>query len=128
LTLIESGVEVLFADLPEVSGAMGKFIMTQMAAVAELEAGLIGERTKAALAAAKQRGVRLGVTGAERAIKLKAEAKARAIELAPILRDLKNQGLSLRSIAAELTRIALPTPRGGAWHPQLVARLLARLP
>jgi DNA invertase Pin-like site-specific DNA recombinase len=46
LTLIESGVEVLFADLPEVTGAMGKFILTQMAAVAELEAGLIGERTK----------------------------------------------------------------------------------
>jgi hypothetical protein len=31
-TLIESGVEVLFADLPEVTGAMGKFILTQMAA------------------------------------------------------------------------------------------------
>jgi DNA invertase Pin-like site-specific DNA recombinase len=42
LTLIESGVDVLFCDLPDVSGAMGKFIITQMAAVAELEAGLIG--------------------------------------------------------------------------------------
>jgi DNA invertase Pin-like site-specific DNA recombinase len=40
LTLIESGVEVLFADLPDVRGAMGKFILTQMAAIAELEAGL----------------------------------------------------------------------------------------
>jgi DNA invertase Pin-like site-specific DNA recombinase len=47
---IESGIEVLFADLPEVTGAMGKFIFAQMAAVAELEAGLIGEPTKAALA------------------------------------------------------------------------------
>jgi DNA invertase Pin-like site-specific DNA recombinase len=64
LTLIENGVDVLFADLPDVRGAMGKFILTQMAAIAELEAGLIGERTKAALAAAKQRGVRLGVTSA----------------------------------------------------------------
>jgi hypothetical protein len=33
LTLIESGVDVLFADLPEVRGAMGKFILTQMAAI-----------------------------------------------------------------------------------------------
>jgi hypothetical protein len=55
-----------------------------MAAVAELEAGLIGQRTKAAhrtavaLAAAKQRGVRLGVHGAETlAPKYRAEAKAR---------------------------------------------------
>jgi hypothetical protein len=37
LTLIESGVEVLFADFPEVTGALGKFILTQMAAVAGLE-------------------------------------------------------------------------------------------
>jgi DNA invertase Pin-like site-specific DNA recombinase len=127
LTLIESGVEVLFADLPEVSGAMGKFILTQMAAVAELEAGLIGERTKAALAAAKQRGVRLGLTGAERAQRFKAEAQARANELSPFLRDLKKQGLSLRAIAAELTKKRVPTPRGGVWHPQLVARVLERL-
>jgi hypothetical protein len=35
----------LFCDLPEVAGAMGKFILAQMAAVAALEAGLIGERT-----------------------------------------------------------------------------------
>jgi DNA invertase Pin-like site-specific DNA recombinase len=119
LALIESGVEVLFADLPDVSGAM--------AAVAELEAGLIGERTKAALAAAKQRGVRLGVTGAEKAERYKAEAQARANELAPVLRDLKKRGLSLRAVAAELTKRRVPTPRGGAWHPQLVKRIVERL-
>ena len=118
---------MLFADLPDVTGAMGKFILTQMAAVAELEAGLIGERTKAALAAAKQRGVRLGATGTERAKRYKAEAKTRAIELAPILRDLKKQGLSLRAIAAELTKRGVPTPRGGTWHPQLVTPVLERL-
>lgn len=127
LTLIESGVDVLFAHLPEVRGAMGKFILTQMAAIAELEAGLTGERTKAALAAAKQRGVRLGVTGAERAARYKAEAVARAVELAPILRDLQQQGLSLRGIAVALTKRRVPTPRGGTWHPQLVARVLERL-
>jgi DNA invertase Pin-like site-specific DNA recombinase len=119
LALIESGVEVLFADLLDVSGAM--------AAVAELEAGLIGERTKAALAAAKQRGVRLGVTGAEKAERYKAEAQARANELAPVLRDLKKRGLSLRAVAAELTKRRVPTPRGGAWHPQLVKRIVERL-
>src|ERR1700745_1924108 len=65
LKLIEAGVEVLFADLPELNGAMGKFVLITMANVAELEAGLISERTKAALKAAKARGVRLGRHGAE---------------------------------------------------------------
>ncbi len=128
LTLIESGVEVLFADLPEVTGAMGKFILTQMAAVAELEAGLIGERTKAALAAAKQRGVRLGVHGAETlAPKYRAEAKARAEQYAPIIRELQRDGYSMRGMAGELEKRKVPTPRGGAWHPQLVKRVVQRL-
>ena len=65
LKLIDSGVEVLFADLPELNGAMGRFMLTTMASVAELEAGLISERTKAALKAAKARGVTLGRHGAE---------------------------------------------------------------
>ena len=79
------------------------------------------------MAAAKQRGVRLGATGAERAKRFKAEAQARANELSHTVRDLKKQGLSLRAIAAELTKRRVPTPRGGAWHPQLVARVLERL-
>jgi len=53
LKLIDAGVEVLFGDLPELNGAMGKFVLITMANVAELEAGLISERTKAALKAAK---------------------------------------------------------------------------
>jgi DNA invertase Pin-like site-specific DNA recombinase len=128
LTLLESGVEVLFADLPEVSGAMGKFILTQMAAVAELEAGLIGERTKAALAAAKARGVRLGVNGAEKlAPKYREEAQDRARQLEPIIRPLLSNGYSMRGIALELNKRKRPTPRGGSWHPQLVRRIVQRL-
>ena len=61
LTLLDGNVEVVFADLPQVPpGAMGRFFLTQMVAVAELEAGLVSERTKAALAAAKRRGTKLG--------------------------------------------------------------------
>lgn len=52
----------MFCDLPTVpTGPAGKFLLTQMAAVAELEAGLISQRTRAALAVAKVRGVRLGI-------------------------------------------------------------------
>src|ERR1041385_3538340 len=60
-SLVASDVDLVFCDLPHVpAGAMGRFLLTQMASVAELEAGLISERTKAALAAAKARGVKLG--------------------------------------------------------------------
>ena len=59
-SLVASDVDLVFCDLPNVPpGPMGRFLLTQMAAVAELEAGLIGERTTNALAAAKARGVKL---------------------------------------------------------------------
>ena len=43
--LVASDVDLVFCDLPHVPpGAMGCFLLTQMASVAELEAGLISER------------------------------------------------------------------------------------
>ena len=125
LTLLDSGVEVLFCDMPDVSGAMGRFILTGMANVAELEAGLISERTKAGLAQSKKK---LGRTGAEiLAPKYRAEAKARAEQIAPVIRELQQQGYSMRGMADELDRRKVQTPRGGAWHPQLVKRIVQRL-
>lgn len=41
---------------------------------------------------------------------------ARAVELGPVLRELRQQGLSLRAIAAELMKRRVPTPRGRVWH------------
>ena len=61
LELLDSDVELVFCDMPSVSGATGRFLLNSMAAVAQLEAGLISERTKAALQAARARGVRLEI-------------------------------------------------------------------
>lgn len=127
LTLLDSGVEVLFADMPQVSGAMGRFMLTSMAAVAELEAGLVSERTRAGLAAAKRRGTKLGVTGMQLAARYRTEALARAKQLAPMIRGLQQRRLSMRGIAAELAKRKVPTPRGGRWHPQLVSRIIERI-
>jgi DNA invertase Pin-like site-specific DNA recombinase len=67
------------ADRPKLKAAlaraMDRFLLTQMAAVAELEAGLIGERTKAALAAAKACGVKLGNPNGARALRGKQVGK-----------------------------------------------------
>jgi hypothetical protein len=80
------------------------------------------------LAAAKQRGVRLGVHAAETlAPKYRAEAKARAEQYAPINRELQRDGYSMRGIAAELEKRKVETPHGGVWHPQLVKRVVQRL-
>jgi DNA invertase Pin-like site-specific DNA recombinase len=116
------------------------FLLTQMASVAELEAGLISERTKAALAAAKARGVKLGNPNGARALRgkqvgskyavaaVKANAEHRAANLRAIVEDLRTQGFtSVRAIAAELNERSILTPRGGVWHPTSTARLLARL-
>jgi DNA invertase Pin-like site-specific DNA recombinase len=58
--LLDAGADVRFADLPQIEGTAGRFMLKQMALVAELEAGFISDRTKAALAAAKRRGKKLG--------------------------------------------------------------------
>lgn len=47
---LEAGMDVRFCDLPQIEDPTGRFVLQQMAAVAELEAGLIGDRTKKALA------------------------------------------------------------------------------
>jgi DNA invertase Pin-like site-specific DNA recombinase len=78
---------------------------------------MIAERTKAALQAAKQRGRILGRNAAENlAPRYRQEALARAVELAPVLRELADRGFSARGIARELTYRKIGTPNGGSWH------------
>lgn len=130
-SVLESGVEVAFCDLPQVQGAMGRFMVNQMAGVAELEAGLISERTKAALQAAKDRGVKLGgFRGAKVDPSLGlAERKRRADEFAtrilPAIDQAKSEGAaSLREIAAHLTSRGIKTRRGGPWDAAKVRNVL----
>jgi DNA invertase Pin-like site-specific DNA recombinase len=138
--LLEAGVDVRFADLPSIEGPAGRFMLQQMAAVAELEAGFISARTKAALAAAKKRGVKLG--GYRPGAKLTAKARKagheanariaaeRTADLAPVISELQAAGkTSLRAVAEGLNERGIPTARGvGNWSAAQVARVLARGP
>lgn len=127
---------VVFCDLPTIpAGPVGKFLITQMAAVAELEAGLISQRTKAALAAAKARGVKLGNpqlrAGTPAMARIAAGAKVaqarqRAADVLPIiLRAQKAGATTLQQIADAMTALGIPTPGGrGTWHPATVSRAM----
>ena len=113
------------------------FMLHVYAAMAEAEGKAISARTKAALAAAKARGVKLGnprlVPGnreqACRAAAAKsARAAARAADLRPIIAEVRAAGLAtLTGIAAALAARGVPTPSGrGAWSPASVMRLEQR--
>src|SRR6202022_782122 len=99
-TMMDSGVEFVAVDNPHAN----KLTLHILAAVAQHEREMIAERTKAALQAAKQRGRVLGRNAAENlAPRYRQEALARAVQLAPVLRELADQGFSARGIARELT-------------------------
>jgi DNA invertase Pin-like site-specific DNA recombinase len=114
--------------VPFIVTALGRnvdpFMLHIYAALAEKERALISERTKVALAAAKERGVRLG--NQAQADANKAAAAARDAELRPILETLR--GMTYRAVAQELTSRAIAPPRGGVtWGAMTVMRTMKRL-
>jgi len=134
--ILNPGVEVAFCDLPQISGPTGEFMLNQMAAVAQLEAGLISQRTKAALAAAKARGVRLGGDRGSLQIHyrkgIKASVKVRSDKADRRAKDLsltiKNMGdISAGQIAKNLNSSNIKTARGGKWQTIQVIRVLKRI-
>lgn len=138
-SILASGVDVLFCDLPNIPpGPTGKFMVQMMASIAELEAGMISERTKAALQAAKQRGTQLGgfrgTAASPKAREVSAEVRGRraddsALRLMPVLEELRAQGITdIPRIADALTQRQVPTPSGkSTWSRQQVTRVIDRV-
>jgi DNA invertase Pin-like site-specific DNA recombinase len=118
-TLMARKVEFVTADDPTKS----PFMLHIKAAVAEEERRMISQRTREALAAAKERGVVLG--NQQQADANKAAAAARDARLKPILERMWE--LPYRDIAQELTDRGIAAPRGGAWNPMSVMRAMKRL-
>jgi DNA invertase Pin-like site-specific DNA recombinase len=131
--LLEANVNVRFADLPQIEGAVGRFLLQQMVSVAELEAGLISKRTKDALAQSKKklggdRGTIPSKNVRDLAIAaIEKRVASRAADLAPTIRELQAAGnTTLRALAAGLNALGITTARGGGWDQTQVRRLLAR--
>src|SRR6185312_14613248 len=130
--VMNSGCEFAAADMP----AANRFMLHVMAAVAEHEAKAISERTKAALAAYKARGGKLGAE-LPQCRNLTTEARAKGIcmaadasrqaadeaysDLIPTLQAMKAEGLALRAIAERLNAEGHTTRRGKPWNQVQVA-------
>jgi|TARA_R100000687_G_C6416921_1_gene149096 DNA invertase Pin-like site-specific DNA recombinase len=100
------------------------------AALAEQERNFISLRTKAALAAAKAKGQKLGGMRdktMKRNEAVKANANRRAENIAGIILPLRDAGRTLREIASELDKAGVTTARGGSWSATQVQRALARV-
>jgi DNA invertase Pin-like site-specific DNA recombinase len=132
LNLMESKVRFVCCDMPEADETM----VGVMALMAQREARLISERTRAALQAAKARGVKLGTDNLSdddkakgRVVglaKMRANADAFAADLGPIVRELRESGRTLQEIARHLNAEWFATRRGKAWSATQVMRVLER--
>jgi len=133
MSVQDSSVQFVAVDMPEAN----HFTVGLMACLADYERQLISERTKAALKAAKARGVVLGNprldevrnsdTTAARAARV-SKAKQRNIEILEIINEMRDSvgnALSLRDLTKMLNDAGYKTSRGKEWHPTSVSRVLA---
>lgn len=120
-------VEVRACDMPQATTL--EFGIRALFAQHERE--VISQRTRDALAAAKARGVKLGVAGPTNLRPSLEQRRARAELYAAKMRDvllgLKGRGLTHRAMRDELNKLEIAAPRGGSWHVPTVQRVLARL-
>ena len=122
--LMESRVKFVACDMPEAND----LTIHLMAAFAEYEAKRISERTKEALAAAKARGVVLGVTGPANLKRCNQQRQQKAEEfrqrIRPVLEGMAAQGLSRRAMVARLNELCIKALMGGDWSLGQVQRVI----
>jgi DNA invertase Pin-like site-specific DNA recombinase len=127
-TLMDSGVEFIAVDNPHAN----KLTVHILAAVAQHEQEMIGQRTRDARQAAKARGKILGnpelAEARKRAVQGNKSAAARyAANVLPVIREIQASGVkSLRGVARALAARGIATARGGAWTPVQVSDILRR--
>src|SRR5262245_34516241 len=138
LSLRDAGIDFTAVDMPDAN----RLTVGILAMVAEAEREAISSRTKAALAAAKARGVKLGCPKPDTArfrnralasaagIKAAATLKQSADDFAKLIQPLLDgelAALSANAAAAEMNKRGVQTPRGGQWTARSVLNVKARL-
>jgi DNA invertase Pin-like site-specific DNA recombinase len=122
----DKALNITVASMPNAD----KFQLHIYAALAEQERDFISTRTKAALAEAKARGVKLGGMRdktMQRNIAVKKNAQDRAERLRGLVEPMVKDKLPLRAMADSLNHASVPTARGGEWTAMQVSRIVQRL-
>lgn len=131
--LMSRGVPFIVAEL---GTDTDPFILHLFAALSEKERRMIGERTKAGLAAKKARepewvpGNRTNLEEARRKARDAKKTAARAFSdrMRPEIASMQASGASLNRIAARMNSMGVPTSRGGSWTAKAVSRVLSVSP
>ena len=130
LSLRDSGVEFVCCDMPQAD----RFTVGILALVAERERELISERTKAGLAIAKKRGVKLWNPNWRESQQKATDASTKSLESLwaiqlEAIEQIKDAGVqSYAEIARCLSARGVPTARGGSWTATLVRNLTKKVP
>lgn len=122
----DKNIRFRVANLPQADN----FQLHLYAALAEQERSFISQRTKAALAEAKTRGVLLGGLRDETNQRNKARAASALViakSIEKIVVPMRERGDSLGKISQSLNDAKIPTSRGGSWSSMQVSRVLQRL-
>jgi len=132
--LLDSSIEIVFCDFPKAN----RLVLTIISAISEYEAGLIRQRTKAALQVKKEQGCKLGkpenlIRNLDKAIsnsrntnQAKALSNPNNKRAVAILRGLVNRTSNLSEMARILNEEGFQASRGGRFTAKQVSILLSR--
>ena len=132
--LLDSGIEIVFCDFPKAN----RLVLTIISAISEYEAGLIRQRTKAALQVKKEQGCQLGkpenlmhnldkaIANSRKTNQEKARNNPNNKRAVAILRSLANKTTNYSEMARVLNDEGFLTSRGGRFSAKQVSILLNR--
>lgn len=132
--LLDSDIEIVFCDFPKAN----RLVLTIISAISEYEAGLIRQRTKAALQVKKEQGCQLGkpenlirnlgkaITNSRKINQEKARNNPNNKRAVAILRGLVNRTSNLSEMAKILNEEGFQASRGGRFTAKQVSILLSR--
>ena len=132
--LLDSGIEIVFCDFPRAN----RLVLTIIAAISEYEAGLIRQRTKAALQVKKEQGCQLGkpenlmrnlgkaIANSRKTNQERAHNNPNNKRAVAILRSLINKTTNYSEMARVLNDEGFLTSRGGRFSAKQVSILLNR--